>query len=140
MRELSKYAACLALVGLAACSSLGMGRSGTQYSSNNTHSAAPAAAPVSSDVIREVQSRLQQDGYYKQGNVDGVWGSGTESALQAYQRDHNLTANGQLDMATLHSMNLASNDNPPPAQRNSMNNPNNNPPPYSDQNPPPANR
>jgi len=34
-------------------------------------------------------------------------GAGTESAVQAFQRDHNLGASGKLDMPTLQALNLA---------------------------------
>jgi len=84
---------------------------GNQYSSR---APAPASTAVTQDTIRQVQSSLQRDGYYKQGNVDGVWGVGTENAVQAFQRDHSLTASGQLDVPTLQAMNLANNPPPPP--------------------------
>lgn len=111
MRDIRNYAACLALAGLAACSSLGIG--GTQYSSRSA--TPPPPAPVASDTIRQVQSTLQKDGYYRQGNIDGVWGTGTENAVEAFQRDHSLTVTGQLDGPTLQAMNLASNPPNPPA-------------------------
>ncbi len=104
------------LVGLGACSNM-MGGS------------APAPRPiaaatqptVSPDLVRQVQSKLHDDGYYKQGPVDGVWGAGTESAVRSFQRDHNLGSSGQLDVPTLQAMNLSggtqvgSSDRPPPA-------------------------
>lgn len=69
-----------------------------------------SAAPVlADDMVRQVQVRLQRDGYYRDGNVDGVWGAGTESALMAYQRDHNLNATGRLDQSTLQALNIGSN-------------------------------
>jgi N-acetylmuramoyl-L-alanine amidase len=92
---------------------------------------------VSPDTVRQVQSKLRDDGYYKQGPIDGVWGSGTQASVQSFQHDHNLTANGQLDLPTLQALNLAntttnaSNNNPPPGQ------PNYNPPPPPNT-PPPA--
>jgi peptidoglycan hydrolase-like protein with peptidoglycan-binding domain len=73
-------------------------------------------------MVRQVQSQLRDGGYYKQGPVDGVWGAGTENAVRAYQRDHNLTSNGQLDVPTLQALNLAGgtsttgNPNPPATQ------------------------
>jgi len=90
------------LVGLGACSNM-MGGS------------APAPRPiaaatqptVSPDLVRQVQSKLHDDGYYKQGPVDGVWGAGTESAVRSFQRDHNLGSSGQLDVPTLQAMNLS---------------------------------
>jgi peptidoglycan hydrolase-like protein with peptidoglycan-binding domain len=82
----------------------------------------PAVAP---DMVRQVQSKLRDDGYYKQGSVDGVWGSGTEASMRSFQHDHNLATNGQLDVPTLQALNLASswtpdtaNNTPPPTQPN----------------------
>jgi peptidoglycan hydrolase-like protein with peptidoglycan-binding domain len=128
VRQISKYAACLTVVGLAACSSMGMG--GNQ-SSSRTAAAPPAPQPVASDTIKQVQTTLQRDGYYKQGAVDGVWGSGTADAVMAFQKDHSLTPNGKLDLPTLQAMNLgtgtASANNAPP------------PPPYRPANNPPQN-
>lgn len=123
MRQISKYAACLTLVGLAACSSMGMG-GGNQYSSRTV---APAPAPVSSDTIKQVQATLQRDGYYRNGAVDGLWGAGTEGAVQAFQKDHSLTQNGQLDVPTMQAMNLTG-GNPPPAPTSADNTSPNNPP------------
>lgn len=141
MRQLSKYAACLTVVGLAACSSLGLG--GNQ-SSTRAAATVPAPQPVASDTVRQVQATLQRDGYYKQGNVDGVWGAGTSDAVAKFQRDHSLTANGKLDLPTLQAMNLATGtataNNPPPASDDrAANNPPQNAPAVSSppNNPPP---
>jgi peptidoglycan hydrolase-like protein with peptidoglycan-binding domain len=68
---------------------------------------ATAPQPVANSTVRDVQDRLKQQGYYKQGPVDGVWGAGTMTAVEAYQRDHNLTASGKLDVPTLKSLNVA---------------------------------
>jgi peptidoglycan hydrolase-like protein with peptidoglycan-binding domain len=64
-------------------------------------------------MVKQVQGRLQQDGYYKLGNVDGVWGVGTMNAVQAFQRDHNLSATGKLDVPTLQALNVAAPVNNP---------------------------
>jgi peptidoglycan hydrolase-like protein with peptidoglycan-binding domain len=108
MHKIRNYAASLALVGLAACSSTG---GGPQYT---TRIVAPAPAPVASNTIRQVQVTLQQDGYYRQGPIDGVWGPGTENGVQAFQRDHSLAPSGQLDMPTLQALNLVGAPPPPP--------------------------
>jgi peptidoglycan hydrolase-like protein with peptidoglycan-binding domain len=63
-------------------------------------------APVAPVTIRDVQTALQQNGFYQHQNVDGVWGPRTERAVRAFQRAHHLTANGQLDVPTLQAMNL----------------------------------
>ena len=77
------------------------GRSGTR--AGGTGVSTPA---LSDDMVRQVQSSLRRDGFYTSGNIDGVWGSGTESGVMAFQRDRNLTPSGRLDAATLHAMNL----------------------------------
>ena len=122
------------LVSLGACSNL-MG--------NDNAAPHPTAAatqpPVAPEMVRQVQSKLRDDGYYKQGPVDGVWGAGTEASVRSFQRDHNLAANGQLDVPTVQALNLtsspvnsAANNAPPPAQ------PNGNPPPPQNPTAPPA--
>jgi peptidoglycan hydrolase-like protein with peptidoglycan-binding domain len=120
------------LAGLGACSDM-MGNSGS--ASRSTAMTQPTVAP---DMVKQVQSKLRDGGYYKQGSVDGVWGSGTESAVRSFQHDHNLTSSGQLDVPTLQALNLASNSpsaynnnapartmdsnpNPPPTQPMSTN-------------------
>lgn len=89
------------LVGLGACSNMMGGNTG--QSSRATAMAQPTVAP---DMVRQVQAKLRDAGYYKQGAVDGVWGSGTETAVRAFQHDHNLGGSGQLDVPTLQAMNL----------------------------------
>jgi peptidoglycan hydrolase-like protein with peptidoglycan-binding domain len=106
-----------ALTALPACSNLMGNRS------SGSTAAATAPKPVANDMVREVQGKLQQDGYYKQGPVDGVWGTGTMNAVQSFQRDHNLNATGKLDVPTLQALNITDNGNPP-----------NNPPPSSNPN------
>jgi peptidoglycan hydrolase-like protein with peptidoglycan-binding domain len=110
------------LAALGACSNM-MG-SGSGSGSRSTAITQPVVAP---DMVKQVQSKLRDDGYYKQGPVDGVWGSGTESAVRAYQHDHNLTSNGQLDVPTLQALNLAGGSstnystNPPATQPGNTN-------------------
>jgi hypothetical protein len=124
-RNLGALLALGALTALPACSMFGGGSnsSGSQYSQNSaapnsygapgSYATASAAtgtsgtvAPVSADMIRKVQSTLQQNGDYK-GRVDGVWGPQTESGVRTWQQGHNLTSSGEIDMATLQSMNIS---------------------------------
>jgi peptidoglycan hydrolase-like protein with peptidoglycan-binding domain len=63
-----------------------------------------AAAPPPSAMVRQVQDRLQRDGYYRQGPLDGFWGSGTIDAVAQFQRDHRLNASGRLDVPTLEAL------------------------------------
>ncbi len=57
--------------------------------------------------VRQIQTRLKQWGYYK-GSVDGVYGSGTRSAVIAFQRKNGLTADGVAGPATLAAIGLPS--------------------------------
>jgi peptidoglycan hydrolase-like protein with peptidoglycan-binding domain len=104
------------LAGLGACSDM-MGNGGG--SAPRAAATQPVVAP---DMVRQVQTKLRDGGYYKQGPVDGVWGSGTENAVRSFQHDHNLASSGQLDVPTLQALNLASgasaadNTNPPATQ------------------------
>jgi len=121
----------VALVGLSSCSWFGGSKSSNTAPPAPAASAAPATAPVAPVTIRDVQTALQQDGYYKSGKVDGVWGRGTERAVTRFQHDHNLTANGKLDVPTLQALNLTGT---PPSTTDSNNPPAQNPPPS----PPPS--
>jgi His-Xaa-Ser repeat protein HxsA len=54
--------------------------------------------------IREAQTKLHADGYYN-GKIDGVIGPETRSAVMAFQTKAGIPANGELDAATLSSLN-----------------------------------
>jgi peptidoglycan hydrolase-like protein with peptidoglycan-binding domain len=112
------------LAGLCACSNFDSRGSTPQ-------SAAMASPPaVAPDMVRQVKAKLRDDGYYKQGPVDGVWGSGTQASVRSFQHDHNLATNGQLDVPTLQALNLSSTWTPDTASNNPpATQPNYNPPP-----------
>jgi Putative peptidoglycan binding domain len=57
-------------------------------------------------VIANVQSALQQQGYY-QGEVDGLLGPQTRGAIAGYQRDHGLYETASIDRPTLESLGMA---------------------------------
>ncbi|HEY2625720.1 MAG TPA: peptidoglycan-binding protein [Candidatus Udaeobacter sp.] len=57
-------------------------------------------------VIANVQSALQQQGYY-QGEVDGLLGPQTREAIAGYQRDHGLYETAAVDQPTLQSLGMA---------------------------------
>lgn len=99
MRTLQYTLAVGLLAGLGACSNMMGG--GNQ--APKTVVSQPTLAP---DMVKQVQSKLRDDGYYKQGAVDGVWGAGTETAVRLFQRDHNLGSSGQLDVPTLQALNV----------------------------------
>ena len=56
--------------------------------------------------VRAVQARLRTLGFYG-GAVDGVWGEGTEVAIENFQRGRGLQPDGQLGPATVTAMGLA---------------------------------
>jgi peptidoglycan hydrolase-like protein with peptidoglycan-binding domain len=73
--------------------------------------AAPVVAPPTRLValtvptdVRTVQTRLRQLSLYR-GSVDGVWGPGTQAAMEDFQRSRGLQI-GQIDTATLSAMGL----------------------------------
>jgi peptidoglycan hydrolase-like protein with peptidoglycan-binding domain len=70
-------------------------------------SATPVAAmaPVSPTLVRTVQSRLQQLGFYA-GAVDGLWGAGTQDAIAKFQQGRGLQANGQINPITLTTLGI----------------------------------
>jgi hypothetical protein len=56
-------------------------------------------------VIANVQSTLQQQGYYH-GEIDGLLGPETRGAIAAYQRDHGLAETAAVDQPTLESLGM----------------------------------
>ena len=56
-------------------------------------------------VIANVQSQLQQSGYYN-GELDGQFGPETRRALLDFQRDNGLPVTGEIDEATLDALGL----------------------------------
>jgi hypothetical protein len=57
-------------------------------------------------VIANVQSALQQQGYYR-GEVDGLIGPLTRGAIADYQRDHGLYTTSIIDQPTLQSLGMS---------------------------------
>jgi hypothetical protein len=57
-------------------------------------------------VIANVQTALQQQGYY-QGDVDGLIGPQTREAVANYQRDHGLVETASIDQPTLESLGMS---------------------------------
>jgi len=120
-RNLGALVALGALTALPACSMFGGGSSGSQYSSatpppsyaaqanentaTNAATANQTVAPVSRGMIRKVQTALKQNNDYS-GAIDGIWGPMTESGVRNWQQAHSLNASGEIDEATLQSMNI----------------------------------
>jgi peptidoglycan hydrolase-like protein with peptidoglycan-binding domain len=77
------------------------GNAGNSMSSNDM----TPATPPSHRTIRQAQAKLKQAADYP-GKIDGAWGPMTESGVRKWQQAHNLNASGQLDAATLQSLNI----------------------------------
>lgn len=60
---------------------------------------------ASGDVVREIQTRLKNWGYYT-GSVDGVYGSKTEEAVRYFQRKNGLSPDGQVGNLTLAALGI----------------------------------
>jgi lysozyme family protein len=67
---------------------------------------APVACQGLDQVVANVQSALQAQGYY-QGEIDGVLGPDTQAALSAYQQAQGLEDTGAVDEPTVESLGLA---------------------------------
>jgi len=68
--------------------------------------APPPADHLMPASVRAVQGRLKTLGLYG-GTVDGVWGEGTQTAIQRFQRGRGLQVDGQLGPSTITAMGLA---------------------------------
>jgi peptidoglycan hydrolase-like protein with peptidoglycan-binding domain len=65
-----------------------------------------AALPVTDPTaVRAVQNRLRQLGFYD-GAADGVWGVGTQSAVEQFQRSKGLNVSGEITPQTASAMGL----------------------------------
>lgn len=56
-----------------------------------------------SEIILEIQKILADKGLYK-GDISGVFGPRTQSAILDWQKSHRLTATGVLDIETVNSI------------------------------------
>lgn len=65
----------------------------------------PSADTLRPSSVRVVQQRLKALGFYS-GNVDGVWGQSTQTAVGRFQQNRGLQPNGQLTTATTAAMGL----------------------------------
>jgi hypothetical protein len=77
--------------------------------SKKRHSARrePTQKAPTPDRISEIQSALARGGYY-QGSPNGKWDSNTVAALQKFQSDNSLTANGKINATSLQKLGLGS--------------------------------
>jgi peptidoglycan hydrolase-like protein with peptidoglycan-binding domain len=66
--------------------------------------AAPSA-PLSQQAVRNVQARLRALGFY-QARPDGIWGAGTQAAIERFQRGRGLEASGPINPTTAQALGL----------------------------------
>jgi peptidoglycan hydrolase-like protein with peptidoglycan-binding domain len=74
--------------------------------------AAPGVATsgsLSRDAVRNVQSRLRNLGFYR-GQIDGMWGPGTQTAVERFQQGRGLQPTGQINPTTAQAMGLDPNN------------------------------
>ena len=81
----------------------GMNSSQTGMNSNSTGMSSQSGTDqqLSQNTIQDVQQKLQQDGFYKNGHIDGIMGPQTHQALQQFQQAKGLQSSGQLDQQTM---------------------------------------
>jgi peptidoglycan hydrolase-like protein with peptidoglycan-binding domain len=77
--------------------------------------AAMATEPLSPAVVRNIQRRLRALGFYR-GSADGLWGAGTQSAIERFQQGRGLQATGQINPATAQALGLDPNNLEAPAR------------------------
>ena len=87
---------------------------GLDASAFPTRTAAAPPATVAGNtlepsVVRSVQQRLRQFGFYRS-SPDGVWGPRTRQALSNFQRSRGLEGNGQLNPTTISALGLDPNN------------------------------
>jgi peptidoglycan hydrolase-like protein with peptidoglycan-binding domain len=77
----------------------------------STDPTVPAATPatLSRAAVRNVQARLRTLGFYR-GSADGVWGPGTQAAIERFQQGRGLQSTGQINPATAQALGLDPNN------------------------------
>jgi peptidoglycan hydrolase-like protein with peptidoglycan-binding domain len=78
-------------------------------SQSRTVSAGLQGHPLDANVVRGVQRRLRQQGFYTGAN-DGVWGPRTRGAVEQFQRSRGLEATGDLNPMTATALGLDPNN------------------------------
>lgn len=68
-------------------------------------SAAGYGRGSSGETVKQIQTKLRDWGYYD-GAVDGVFGSGTEKAVKAFQKKNGLTVDGKVGQATFEALGI----------------------------------
>lgn len=71
----------------------------------NVYAASTVKVGDSGDRVRTIQTKLKNWGYYD-GAVDGVFGSGTQKAVKAFQRRNGLAVDGVVGAATARALGI----------------------------------
>ncbi len=72
------------------------------------------------DEVKQIQTKLKNWGYYS-GSVDGIYGSGTLSAVKSFQRKNGLTVDGIAGTKTLQAMGIFSSSSSSSSSNNTSN-------------------
>lgn len=83
----------------------GVGKIST-YSQNEVLAKTSICEAATVNEIKSVQQRLKEWGYYK-GAIDGIYGSGTRSAVISFQKKNGLTPDGILGPATARAIGIS---------------------------------
>lgn len=70
--------------------------------------------------VKQIQQKLKNWGYYS-GNVDGIYGSQTLSAVKYFQRKNGLTVDGIVGPATLKALGISNSSNSSGSTSNNSN-------------------
>lgn len=73
---------------------------------NQTVSAATVKSGSSGTIVRTIQTKLKNWGYYT-GSVDGIFGSKTTAAVKYFQRNNGLSADGIVGTKTAAAMGIS---------------------------------
>ena len=84
----------------------------------NNESIALSKYGSSGSEVREIQTKLKRWGYYN-GNIDGIYGSKTVSAVKWFQSKNGLTVDGIAGPKTLAAMGITSSSSAGTATNNS---------------------
>lgn len=68
-----------------------------------------AGHPLDRGVVRNVQQRLRQQGFYS-GTPDGIWGARTQGAVERFQKSRGLEVTGDLNPMTAQALGLDPNN------------------------------
>ena len=102
-----KFKVFLCVLLVVATVSSGVYFSSWQYESKNYAISALSKLGSRGEEVRRVQKKLKELGYYK-GSVDGIYGSATQKAVKAFQKNCGITADGIAGPKTLKFLGLGS--------------------------------